>query len=305
MVCPDIKIMNQQVTKRYRVGETTAAELYFLEKSRWLLTCDFSYWYHHKINIESVVSRTKNIYGVLDIFCRIAGVNKDSLHWFTVAEKDWGGLGNWHHHMCIGPYGLEPKSPFQMKLLSDCWQNFYRPKWYEDWLNRTRSMPNRERNKVLRERYRYFQSDLDTYLGKDHKSPIAFNILDEHTFGGDERSKSPYNGMGQALIQLYNEDKFWNTGVGYRCKRPVDPETGQPKVDSEHPVYVDMSPKLFRYWKSKQQNVIPEIDHRQKFFSKKDPGALHPFKLYNIIPSNSGFDLRLIGLSGAQFLYQL
>lgn len=254
--------MNQQHTKRYRAGETTAAELYFLEKSQWFYTCDFSYWYDHKINIESVVSRTKNIHGVLDIFCRIAGVNKDSLDWFAVAEKDSGGLGKWHHHMCIGPDGLDPNSQFLMNLLCDCWQSLYRPKWYEKWQERTRLEPNQKRNKVLRERYRYFQNDLDTYLGKDHKSPIAFNILGEKTFEDAEKSKSLYNGMGQALVQRYDEDKFWSTGSGYRCKRPVDLDTGKPLVDWQHPVFVDLSPKLFRYWKTKQQYVIPEIDYR-------------------------------------------
>jgi len=110
--------------------------------------------------------------------------------------------------------------------------------------------------------------------------------------------------MGQVLVQRYDEDKFWNTGSGYRCKRPVDPDTGKSIVDWEHPVFVDLSPKLARYWKNKQQHVIPEIDHRQKFFSTKEPGALHPFKLYNIIPSNPGFHLRLIGLSGGEYAHQ-
>jgi len=254
--------MNQRVTKGYRAGETTAAELYFLEKSRWLLTCDLSYWYDHQINIESQVSRSKNIHGVLDIFCRIAGVSKDSLHWFAVAERDTKGTGRWHHHMCIGHSGLETTSSYQRNLLCDCWQHLYRSKWYENWQERTRLEPNQKRNRVLRERYEFFRDDQVAYLGKDGKSPIAFNILGENTFGGGEKSKSPFNGMGQALVQLYDKDKFWNTGVGYRCKRPVDPETGKPLVDWQHPVFVDLSPKLFRYWKTKQQYVIPEIDYR-------------------------------------------
>jgi len=253
--------MNQQLANRYTAGETTAPELFFLEQNQWLYIYDLSYWYDHRINIESEVSRTKNIHGVLDIFCRIAGTSKDSLHWFAVVEKDPKGTGKLHHHLCIGPHGLEPNSSYQMKLLKDCWEHLYRPKWYENWQERTRLIPNRERNRILRERYRYFIEDPVTYLGKDGRSPIAFNILDANTFGGGEKSKSPYNGCGQALVQIYDEKKFWGTGAGYRCKRPRDPETGKPLVDWQHPVYVDMSPKLFRYWKRKRQYMIPEIDY--------------------------------------------
>ena len=108
--------MNQQVANRYAVGATTAPEMFFLEKTQWLYIYDLSYWYDHRINVESEISRTKNIHGVLDIFCRIAGINKDSLHWFAVVEKDHKGTGKWHHHLCIGPNGLNSNSPYLMKL---------------------------------------------------------------------------------------------------------------------------------------------------------------------------------------------
>jgi len=298
--------MNDEVASHYSAGFDTAPEFEILQHHPWLYCYDLSYDYEKYIDIESPLSRTKNIYNLMDIFSRIAMIEKDSLDWLSIVEKDQNGMKKYHHHLLIGKSGLDPSSSYQKQLLQDVWQNIYREKWYDEWLERTCKKPNKIRNKKLREKYNYFNNDRAGYLGKNHRSPpVAFNILGENTFMDRKYRKFPFNGTGQASVEVYDKERFWTNGVGYRMKRPKDSETGKPKVDLDHPVEPDMSPHLKRHLLNNRRFVISEIDHRQKFFSTKEPGALHPFKLYNIIPSNPGFDLRLIGLSGEQYIYHL
>ena len=285
--------MNQ--TSHYKNGIDCAPEMEFLQHMRWGYIYDLSYNYDKKINLESEISRTENIYGVLDLFSRLAGIKMDNIDWAGVVEQDSKGLQKYHHHLLIGMNGLNFNNQFQKDLLSDCWQHLYRKEWHQDWKEANRYTPNRIKNKILREKYKYFLGDRDFYLGKDRKSPIAFNIMSPNTFIDKKYRNFLFNGVGQANVQIYDKEKFWTNGVGYRLKRPVDPETKKPLVQT--PVFVDMSPHLKRYWINKRKWVIPEIDHKQKFFSKQEPGALHPFRKYGIIPDNPGFDLRIIGLS--------
>jgi hypothetical protein len=297
--------MNKKDAGHYSAGYDTAPEFEILQHHPWLYCYDLSYDYEKHIDIESPLSRTKNIYAVMDLFSRLAGnINRHELDWLSIVEKDEKGLNKYHHHVLIGKSGLDPCSSYQKQLLQDVWQNIYREKWYDEWLERTCKIPNKIRNKTLREKYNYFNNDRDGYLGKNHRSPpFAFNILGENTFMDRKYRKFPFNGTGQASVEVYDKEQFCTNGVGYRMKRQKDLETNKPKVDLDHPVEPDMSPHLKRYLLNKRRFVISEIDHRQKFFSTKEPGALHPFKLYNIIPSNPGFDLKIIGLSAGQCAY--
>ena len=305
MVCHEIKLMNKKDAGHYTAGYDTAPEFEILQHHPWLYCYDLSYDYEKHIDIESPLSRTKNIYAVMDLFSRLAGnINRHYLDWVSIVEKDRNGINKYHHHVLIGKSGLDPSSSYQKQLLQDVWQNIYREKWYDEWLERTCKIPNKIRNKTLREKYNYFNNDRDGYLGKNHRSPpFAFNILGENTFMDRKYRKFPFNGTGQASVEVYDKERFWTNGAGYRMKRQKDLETNKPKVDLDHPVEPDMSPHLKRYLLNKRRYVISEIDHRKKFFSTKEPGALHPFKLYNIIPSNPWFDLKIIGLSAGQYAY--
>lgn len=304
IVCPEINTDKQEVTDHYWAGYNTVPEFEFLKDHNWLYTLDLSYDHEKWIDIESPVSCTRNIHGVFDLFCRIGGVNRDLLEWVSIVERDPKGLKKYHHHLLIGKNGLDASSVLQMTLLRLCWEQLYREKWYDDWKQVNRLTSNRVKNKILRHRYNDFWKNLDAYLGIDHKSPPkAFNIMGENLFIDRKFRKIPFNGMGSAHIQLYDKEKFSTNGVGYRLKRPTDPYTGKPVV--KHPVVPDMSPMLKRRYLKKREHIIAKIDQEQKFFTKKDPGQLHPFKLFNIIPDHPGFDLRLIGLSGGKYVYYL
>jgi len=210
MVCPDIKLMSKKEAAHYAAGYDTAPEFEILQHHHWLYCYDLSYDYEKHIDIESPLSRTKNIYAVMDLFSRLVGnINRHYMDWVSIVEKDRNGLNNYHHHVLIGESGLDPSSSYQKQLLQDVWQNIYREKWYDEWLERTCKIPNKIRNKTLREKYNYFNNDRDGYLGKNHRSPpFAFNILGENTFMDRKYRKFPFNGTGQASVRCMIRRNF-------------------------------------------------------------------------------------------------